>query len=270
MVVVPGSIINYHHDDFSAAQLAERKGPQRISVVIPARDEERTVGRVVSAVRDGLVDRIGLVDDVVVVDDGSQDRTADMAAHAGARVVPSAAARDAHGRPVGLGKGEAMRTGLAATEGDIVVFLDADVSNLRAHFVTGLLGPLLTNASTVLVKGRFGRPARGDVAGGGRVTELVARPALALLFPDLSEVEQPIAGETALRREALAHLELDGGYGVDLGMLIDVAGRYGADALAQVDLGVRVHRSRPLDQLVPQAHAVLGAALRRAGVLSQS
>ncbi|MGC8477519.1 MAG: hypothetical protein ACP5NP_14295, partial [Acetobacteraceae bacterium] len=111
---------------------------------------------------------------------------------------------------------------------------------------------------------------RGDVVGGGRVTELVARPALALLFPDLSVLEQPIAGETAVRREALAHLELDEGYGADIGMLIDVAGRYGAGALAQVDLGVRVHRSRPLDQLVPQAHAVLGAALRRAGVLSQS
>lgn len=269
MDLVPGDprpIVTYQHGDFRAEDLVQRKGARRIAVVIPARDEERTVGRVVSAVRDGLVDHIGLVDDVVVVDDGSRDRTAEAAAHAGARVVRSSGALDEDGHPVGIGKGGAMQRGLVETEGDVVVFLDADVSNLRTHFVTGLLGPLLSAEETVLVKALYGPRHRSDAVGGGRVTELVARPALALLFPELAGVEQPIAGETAVRRDALDGLELDAGYGAEMGMLIDVADRFGAGALAQVDIGVRVHRSRPLEQLVPQANAVLLAALRRAGV----
>lgn len=262
-------IPTYQHERFSASELVGAKRAQRIVVCIPARDEERTVGRVVGAVRDGLVDRVGLVDEVVVVDDGSRDRTAETAAAAGARVVQSTEERDAAGFPVGLGKGGAMRAALAATDSDLVVFLDADVSNLRAHFVTGLLGPLLSSEQTVLVKAVYGPSTRGDVVGGGRVTELVARPALALLFPELASIEQPIAGEQAVRRRVLDDVELDDGYGVDLGMLIDVAQRCGADSLAQVNVGVRVHRSRPLNQLVPQATAVLETALRRAGVLAR-
>lgn len=271
MGLVPGPALEisiFPHEQFSATDLAARKGGLTVAVCIPARDEERTVGRVVGAVRDGLVDRVGLVDEVVVVDDGSRDRTAETAAAAGARVVPSTDRRDDAGFPVALGKGGAMRTALDATDSDLVVFLDADVSNLRAHFVTGLLGPLLTSEQTVLVKAVYGPSTRGDVVGGGRVTELVARPALALLFPELASVEQPIAGESAIRRSVLGDIELDDGYGVDLGMLIDVAQRCGAEAIAQVNVGVRVHRRRPLNQLVPQAHAVLETALRRAGVLT--
>lgn len=261
----PRLIPTYQHSEFDAADLAARKGGQTVAVIIPAHDEERTVGRVVGAVRDGLVDRVGLVDEVVVVDDGSRDRTAEAAVHAGARVVPSGLG-GGDGVLRNVGKGGALQRGLAETDSDLVVFLDADVSNLRAHFVTGLLGPLLTSSDTVLVKAVYGPTHRSDAVGGGRVTELVARPVLSLLFPELAGVEQPIAGETAVRRSAIEDLELNPGYGVEMGMLIDVATRFGAEAIAQVDIGVRVHRSRPLEQLVPQAHAVLEAALRRAGV----
>ncbi|MCU1495927.1 MAG: hypothetical protein JWO62_3691 [Acidimicrobiaceae bacterium] len=260
------AIATYDHLDYSAEALAQLKGSQKVTVVIPARDEGGTVGRVVGAVQDGLVDRVGLVDEVLVVDDGSHDATATVAANAGARVVASSDEVDPSGRPVGLGKGGAMRRGVAASDGDLLVFLDADVSNLRAHFVTGLLGPLLSSPETVLVKAFYSRSYRGEVVGGGRVTELVARPTLALLFPELAGIAQPLAGETAVRRAALEGIEIVDGYGVEMGMLIDVASRYGAGAIAQVDIGVRVHRSRPLDQLVPQAHSVLGTALGRAGI----
>lgn len=269
VTTAPAPIATFDYRDFSAQELAASRGGLRVTVCIPARDEEGTVGRVVGAVQDGLVDRVGLVDEVVVVDDGSRDATAVAAANAGARVVPSSTERAEDGGPLGLGKGGAIATGLAATESDLVVFLDADVTNLRAHFVTGLLGPLVTAPERVLVKGFYARAYRGEAVGGGRVTELVARPALSLLFPDLAGVEQPLAGETAVRRSALQGLEIVGGYGVEIGMLIDLAERFGPQALAQVDLGVRVHRSRPLDQLVPQAHSVLGAVLDRAGIAAR-
>lgn len=262
-------IATFSHQDFSPEALVERKGSLRVDVCIPARDEERTVGRVVGAVRDALVDRVGLVDEVTVVDDGSRDGTAVAAVNAGARVVPSSEEKDRDGGPLNVGKGGAIRRALAATQGDLVVFLDADVSNLRPHFVTGLLGPLLSDPTIVLVKAMYNRAYHGEAVGGGRVTELVARPILNLLFPDLAGVEQPIAGETALRRSALEGIAIADGYGLEMGMLIDVFERFGADAIAQVDIGVRVHRSRPLDELVPQADAVLGTALSRAGVLSR-
>ena len=159
-----------------------------------------------------------------------------------------------------------MRSGLAASIGEIVVFLDADVENFQVHFVTGLLGPLLVHADTMLVKGCYRRPLGLSPTGGGRVTELVARPVLSLLFPELSGVVQPLAGEVGVRRSALGGIELADGYGVELGMLIDIWRRFGAGSIAQVDLDVRTHRNRPLHELAPQARDVLEVALRRAGV----
>ncbi|MCU1494789.1 MAG: hypothetical protein JWO62_2553, partial [Acidimicrobiaceae bacterium] len=175
----------------------------------------------------------------------------------------------APGAPVALGKGDAMRAGLAATTGDLVVFLDADVTNFRPHFVSGLLGPLLTRPETVLVKGCYARSLHGSPTGGGRVTELVARPALSLLFPELAGVAQPLAGETAVRRAVLDDLQLTAGYGVEMALLLDVAERYGAAALAQVDLGTRSHRNRTLADLAPQAREVLAAALARVGITTR-
>lgn len=252
----------FHHAQFDAEALAGARGEVRVSVCIPARDEERTVADVVGRLYRGITAAGGgadLVDEIVVVDDGSGDATAAEARRAGATVVPSGTQ--------GGGKGQAMAAGLAATSGDVVVFLDADVENFGVHFVTGLLGPLLAHPGVVLVKAFYERPLGDAPTGGGRVTELVARPVIELLFPQLAHIRQPLAGEVAVRRRALEHMRLDPGYGVELGLLVDVAEAFGTDAVAQVDLGRRVHRNRPLAELRPQATDVLRAALTRAGAL---
>lgn len=249
---------------FDPVLLAAARGAMRISVVVPARDEERTVAGVVGCVHRELTAAGGgvdLVDEIVVVDDGSGDATADRARRAGARVVP--------GGPGG-GKGQAMALGAASlgaggSDRDVVVFLDADVENFGAHFVTGLVGPLVSERDIVMVKAFYDRPLHGEASGGGRVTELVARPLITLLFPELAHIRQPLAGETAVRRAVLESTPLDPGYGVELGLLVDVAEACGVDAVAQVDLGTRVHRNRPLDALSAQATDVLRAGLARAG-----
>ncbi|HEY3942859.1 MAG TPA: glucosyl-3-phosphoglycerate synthase [Acidimicrobiales bacterium] len=246
---------------FSSADLAGRKGPRSVSVLIPARNEARTIGRVVEAVRAPHVAAAGgtgLVDEVVVVDDGSSDATAALAAAGGARVVSLGSG--------GGGKGQAMWAGLEASAGDLVVFLDADVENTSAAFVAGLLGPLLTHEDVALVKGFYERPLHGAPSGGGRVTQLVARPLIEVCFPELAAVRQPLAGETAAPRWVLEKVRFADGYGVELGLLVDVARRFGVDSIAQVDLGIRVHRNRPLDELRPQAADVLRAALDRVGL----
>ncbi len=257
-------IASYHHRDFPLEDLRAMKKDRRISVCIPAHDEEATVGAIVGTVQHDLVEGAGLVDELLVVDDRSGDGTAGAALAAGARLVSVTKTGGATG--CALGKGEAMRQGLCASDGDIVVFLDGDVENFGAHFVTGLLGPVLAFPGTMLVKACYRRPFGASSTGGGRVTELVARPLLTLLFPELSGVAQPLAGEVAVRREALSQVELADGYGVELGMLIDISRRFGLASIAQVDLDVRTHRNRPLHELAPQARDVAEIALRRAGV----
>lgn len=249
--------MSYAARDFDAAKVAAQKDGQRVSLCIPAKDEEATVGLLVRAVARDLVERIPLVDEVLVVDDRSTDATAAVAAAAGARVV---AVDDVlpHLEPR-TGKGEALWKSVAAADGDIVVWVDADLRRFDISFVTGLVGPLVTDAGVDFVKGWYARE-------GGRVTELVARPVLALLFPHLAVFAQPLAGEYGGRKSLLEQLPFVGGYGVDIGLLIDVAGRVGLGRMAQVDLGVRVHRNRPLDELSPQALAVLRTAMARAGV----
>ena len=247
----------YGRDAFGEARLREAKAGRTVAVCIPARDEAATVGRVVDAVRRPHVAAAGgsgLVDDVLVVDDGSRDATAQVARAAGARVLRLGER---------TGKGGAMRAGLDGCDGDLVVYLDADVQDTSAAFVTGLVGPLLGGTDIALVKGFYDRPIEGSRTGGGRVTELVARPLLEVLFPDLTGVRQPLAGETAAPRWALEKLTFAPGYGVEIGLLIDVAARFGVEAIAQVDLGTRAHRNRSLDELRPQAVEVLRAALAR-------
>jgi glucosyl-3-phosphoglycerate synthase len=242
-----------------ASALADLKGDRTIAVCIPARNEAATVGPIVDSIVSTLTGRSGgvsLVDDVVVVDDGSDDGTADLARRAGARVIRSEV-------PTG-GKGQAMGSALIATDADLIAFVDADITNFGSHFVTGLLEPLLTDDSVALVKGYYRRPLHGSADGGGRVTELMARPVIDLLFPDLAAIRQPLAGETAAPRRVLEKCGLADGYAVELALLIDVASLYGVDAIAQVDLGIRIHRNRPLDELRPQATDVLRAALARA------
>jgi len=237
----------------SALVAAKVAAGLRVSVCIPARNEAATLRGVVEPVMAALGGPEPLVDEVIVVDDGSSDGTGPLAASLGARVVR----RD--GRP---GKGAAMAEAVQATTGDIVVFLDADVSNFGLRFVVGLVEPLLADPGVVLVKGTYRRPASHG-AGGGRVTELLARPLLRRLVPDLAFVRQPLAGEVAVRRAALDGVVLEPGYGVEIGMLIDVARRFGAAVVVQVDLGERIHRNRPLHELAGQADDVLAAVLSR-------
>lgn len=252
----------YHHGEFTVAGLVEAKGADRVSVCLPARDEAATVGEIVARIGDELV-TAGLVDEILVVDDHSEDATATAAREAGARVVRAAEVLAEFGE--GHGKGEALWKSLYEAEGDLIVWCDADVVDFQPSFVVGLLGPLLRRPEVGFVKGFYDRPSSDPGDRGGRVTELVARPVLSLLFPHLTAMVQPLAGECAGRRALLEQLPFVEGYAVDLALVIDVAARFGTEAIAQVDLGVRHHRNRPLDELSPQAAAILQIALRRAG-----
>lgn len=236
----------------SVATLVEKKAGSRIAACIPARDEASTIGSVIEIVV--RLREAGLVDHILVVDDGSTDDTHGVARAAGATVVTNRR---------GTGKGQALRTGLASTDADIAVFLDADVTNLATHFVTQLVAPLLLDPDLALVKATYRRSLDGRVDEGGRVNELVARPLLRRFFPALAAIAQPLAGECALRRSALVDIELDDGYGIEIGLLIDVYRRHGLGAVTQVDLGERVHRNRPLHELQPHADDVLAAVLAR-------
>lgn len=213
-----------------------------VAVVIPARNEAATVADVVAAALDAT-------DEVVVVDDGSTDGTAQIALDAGAAVVQAVE---------GPGKGQAMRTGVEATTAEVVVFCDADLRGVDPSWFERLAQPVLDDPGVVLVKATYRREGEG-----GRVNELVARPLLDLLFPSVAHLRQPLGGEYAVRRLALDKVTLENGYGVDLGLVLDIADLFGADAIREVDLGVRVHRNRPLHELVPQAREVLEVALRR-------
>jgi glucosyl-3-phosphoglycerate synthase len=237
--------------DWTAAELVEAKRGTRVSVVIPARDEEATVGDIIRTIRRDLVEAHQLVDEILVVDSRSQDGTARVAMEAGASVV----AQDSVMPELGglAGKGEALWKGVAATTGDIVVFVDGDLYDFTSDYVTGLLGPLLTDPSVAYVKGFYHRPLVGvastEADGGGRVTELVARPMLNMYWPELAGFVQPLAGEYAGRREVLEAIPFVANYGVEVGHLIDLLESRGLDALAQVDLGHRVHRHQTTQAL---------------------
>ena len=255
---------SFHHRDFTAADLVTLKGGTTISVCVPAKNEAATIAGIVQAIRTPLVLEHPLVDEIVVVDDRSTDGTGALAGAAGATVV-STAAPLADLVP-GTGKGEALWRGLAASTGDLVVFCDADITDFDARFVLGLVGPLLTDPTVQFVKGFYERPDTHAPGTGGRTTELVARPLISLLFPSLTGIVQPLSGEYAARRPVLEQVPFVQGYGVDLGLLIDVQARWGAGAIAQVDLVSRHHRNRSLDELSPQALSIMQTAFARAGL----
>ncbi|SEB74535.1 glucosyl-3-phosphoglycerate synthase [Streptomyces sp. 2224.1] len=244
---------------------AKHQSGRTVSVVLPALDEEATVGAIVAVIRAELMTGpVPLVDELIVLDSGSTDRTAEVAAAAGARVVP----RDSvlPRLPALPGKGEVLWRSLLATTGDIVCFIDADLREFSAAFVFGIVGPLLTDPDIQFVKAMYDRPLETGTEGagqGGRVTELVARPLLNLHWPQLAGFVQPLGGEYAARRSLLERLPFPVGYGVELGLLVDALHTVGLDALAQVDVGVRKHRHQDGQALGRMAAAIYRTAQLR-------
>jgi glucosyl-3-phosphoglycerate synthase len=262
---------SWNRPGWTIGQLKEAKAGRTISVVLPALNEEETIESVIDSISP-LVD--GLVDELIVLDSGSTDDTEIRAIAAGARVVGREQALPEI--PTRPGKGEALWRSLAATSGDIVVFVDSDLIDPHPMFVPWLVGPLLTGDGIHLVKSFYRRPLNvGDGSagggaeranGGGRVTELVARPLLAALRPELGCVLQPLGGEYAASRELLTSLPFAPGYGVEIGLLVDTFDRLGLDAIAQVNLGVRAHRNRPLPELGAMSRQVIATLLSRCGI----
>lgn len=240
---------------------AKRASGATVSVVLPALNEEETVGDIVAVIRRELMTRVPLVDELVVVDSGSTDRTSRVAAAAGARVVH----RDTilPRIPAVPGKGEVLWRSLLVTRGDVVCFVDADLREFSADFVTGIVGPLLTEPDVQLVKAMYDRPLGTAAGQGGRVTELMARPLLNMHWPQLAGFVQPLGGEYAARRSLLEQLPFPVGYGVELGMLVDALHLVGLDALAQVDVGERIHRHQDGQALGRMSAAIYRTAQLR-------
>jgi len=247
--------------DWPPDRLLQAKGQTTVSVVMPARNEEATVGTIATAIRSALIQAVPLVDEIIVVDSRSVDGTAAAARAAGAFVV----SQDdiTRGLPPMHGKGDAMWAGLAVASGDVVAFIDADVEPFDPCFVTGLLA----DPAISFVKGFYHRPLTSggysEPDGGGRVTELLARPLVNLFWPDLAGFVQPLAGEAAGRREVLDRVPFVSGYGVEIAMLVDLLGLAGLDALAQVDLGERTHRNQSNEALGQMAAQILLTAWSR-------
>jgi glucosyl-3-phosphoglycerate synthase len=258
----------FHHSLYSPARIAMARAERGwgVSVCMPARECARTVGEIVTALMP--LRTAGAIDEIVVIDAGSLDGTAAVAARAGASVRQEAELMPELGQV--LGKGDAMYRALTVLRGEIVCYLDADMAGAVAHYVTGLLGPLVCEAGDreiAFVKAFYRRPfERGGVSdpeGGGRVNRLLARPALGLFYPELAGVRQPLAGEVAARRELLERLPFATGYGVEIGMLIDAWRELGLDGLAQVDLDEHRNRHQSLAALEPMAQTVLATIIRR-------
>ncbi|MBL8056491.1 MAG: glucosyl-3-phosphoglycerate synthase, partial [Anaerolineales bacterium] len=258
----------FHADEFADLRrllALKREQGLTISLALPALNEEATVGKVIRTVKRALMDKVPLLDEIVLIDSNSTDRTRAIAKRLGVPVyihqelLPELGAR--------RGKGEALWKSLLVTHGDIVAWIDTDIVNIHPRFVYGILGPLLVNPAVQFVKGFYRRPLRvGDkvqAGGGGRVTELTARPLLNLFYPELSGVIQPLSGEYAGRRGALEQAAFFSGYGVETGLLIDVCERCGVGAIAQVDLLERVHHNQELEALSKMSFAIIQTVLRK-------
>lgn len=258
----------FHSEEFSDLErllaLKEERGVT-ISLGLPALNEEKTVGKVISVIKNALMDTVPLLDEIVLIDSNSRDRTRQIAASLGVpayihqHILPQYGARS--------GKGEALWKSLYVLRGDIIVWIDTDIQNPDPRFVYGIIGPLLLDDSIQYVKGFYRRPiweaGKLRPGGGGRVTELTCRPLFNLLFPHLSGIIQPLSGEYAGRRSALEQVPFFCGYGVETGLLIDIFERFGLRAIAQTDLLERIHRNQPLPSLSKMSFAILQVILRR-------
>lgn len=255
----PPGVRTFDSSGWTAERVVAAKRGQTITLCFPCRDEAATIGELVTRARKDLVERTGLVDELLVLDDRSTDDTHAVAAAAGATVVQIDEVHRIHG--LGHGKGNALWASLVASHGDLIVWCDGDVTSFTPDWVVRLVAPLIDDHGLNLVKASYHRPT--DTGGGGRTTELVARPLLSLFAPDLAALAQPLSGEFAGRRGALEAIPFVEGWGVEIAMLFDIANTFGVDSIAQVDLGVRLHRHRSLHALSVQAAEVMATALSR-------
>ena len=255
------NVRTFEPSDWTTESVVEAKRGRTITLCFPCRDEVATIGALVTSARRHLVESSGIVDDLLVVDDRSVDGTGLAASEAGARVVHMEDLHAVHGR--GSGKGNVLWGSLLASEGDIVVWCDGDLTSFTPQWVERLVMPLLIDDGVALVKATYERPTH--LGGGGRTTELVARPLLSLFSPGLARLGQPLSGEMAGRRDALEAVPFVEGWGVEIALLVDIADRFGLDSIAQVDLGVRHHRHRSLESLSVQAAEVTATFLARVG-----
>jgi glucosyl-3-phosphoglycerate synthase len=258
----------FHHADFSdlSALVAKKaKTSQRVSLCIPTLNEEGTIARVVSVLRKELVERVPLLDELVVIDSGSTDRTRSLAADAGAEVVLAAEILPFQGQRAG--KGENLWKAVHHLSGDILCFVDGDIGNIHPRFVYGTVGPLIRHREIGYVKGFYERPLLAtegvDPRGGGRVTEILVRPLLQRFFPELAGLHQPLSGEYAARREILEEIPFPTAYGVETAHLLDVYRLHGIGVIAQTDLDERIHRNRSLAQLGRMSGEILDAFFSR-------
>jgi glucosyl-3-phosphoglycerate synthase len=265
----------WHHSRFEdlarLVSLKEQKG-LKISLAFPTLNEELTIGKEILLIRTELMERFPLLDEIAVIDSSSKDNTRKVAEHFGARVIASKKILPKYGTY--RGKGENLWKSLYALDGDIIVWVDADISNIAPKFVYGLLGPLLEDDGISYVKAFYERPLRAASAGasspgivptgGGRVTEILVRPLFSLFYPELAQLIQPLSGEYAGRRKLLEQLPFSVGYGVELGHLIDIFHLAGSGALAQVDLDIRIHRNQSTSSLGKMAFGILNTFFSRA------
>ena len=261
-------IQTYDYRQFSPAESLsplKQEAGETVSVIIPALNEESTIGPIVSCIVDQLIENVGLVDEVVVMDGNSNDKTAEIAGDAGAKVYN---VEELAPKVDTAGKGCAMWKALSVARGTIVVYVDADIRNFDTRFVFGLLGPMLANPETCFVKACYDRPyvledgtfVQGE---GGRVTEILVRPFLAAFYPELSDLQQPLAGEYAIRRSLAERIPFHSGYGVELGLLIAINRLCGPEVLAQTSMGTRIHRNRNIHDLGRMSFGILTAAMKQ-------
>jgi glucosyl-3-phosphoglycerate synthase len=236
-----------------------------ISLALPALNEEATVGKVIRTVKQALMDKVPLLDEIVLIDSNSTDRTRQIAEKAGIPVYIHQELLPAYGAR--SGKGEALWKSLFVTRGDLIIWIDTDIVNIHPRFVYGIIGPMLINPEIQFVKGFYRRPLRvGDklqAGGGGRVTELTARPLINLFYPELSGVIQPLSGEYGGRRTALERCAFSSGYGVETSLLIDIYELFGLSAIAQVDLLERIHHNQSLEALSKMSFAIIQTVMRK-------
>ena len=260
----------YELAELPLADLVKRKRALglTVAVIIPCKNEAATVGTILSQITASLysggLNAESLVDELIVMDDNSDDHTAAVALAAGAQVVRVADVLPSQGP--GVGKGNALWASAEVATSDVIVWCDGDLVSFTPDYVRRLVAPFLIDPNLAMVKGYYERPLDAGGSGGGRNTELVARPLFRLLFPDLATITQPLAGEYAIRRSVARQLPFAQGYGVEAGLMIDVAALLGASAIGEVDLGVRRHRHRTLEELGRQSAQVMHAILLRAGV----